>query len=156
VVEAAIASQRTDGKMPEYQWTTEDCAAADAQGWNLFESHGDMVELQIQRDDEGGVFADDEAAAKHVQVMADVGDPVAIRAIQALIAAGSSQVALYALKVPEGKLPQRAVAPVVARFRADGAFNAANQRMRKVIEQQPPSAASSNAAGSLCSVAGGR
>jgi hypothetical protein len=115
-----------------------------------------MVELQIQRDDEGGVFADDEAAAKHVQVMADVGDPVAIRAIQALIAAGSSQVALYALKVPEGKLPQRAVAPVVARFRADGAFNAANQRMRKVIEQQPPSAASSNAAGSLCSVAGGR
>lgn len=35
-------------------------------------------------------------------------------------------------------LEEPAVAPVVARFRADGDFNAANQRMRKVIEQQAP------------------
>jgi hypothetical protein len=85
-------------KAPEVLWTSEYSRVADPQGWNLFES---ASELQIQRDDEAGLFADDEAAAKHVQAMADVGDPLAIRAIQALIAAGSSNVGLYGLTVPK-------------------------------------------------------
>lgn len=31
------------------------------QGWDLFEAHGDVIELQLQRDDESGVFKDDDA-----------------------------------------------------------------------------------------------
>ncbi|MGF6603991.1 hypothetical protein P3T23_008746 [Paraburkholderia sp. GAS448] len=97
--DGARAAGPEGGKPSEGLWTSEYSAAADHQGWNLFECCG---ELQIQRDAEAAVFADDASAARHVQAMADVGNPVAIRAIHALIAAGSSNVALYGLKAPEG------------------------------------------------------
>ncbi|MDR5799079.1 MULTISPECIES: hypothetical protein [Caballeronia] len=93
----------TKTALKEYKWTKEDSAVADAGGWGLFESLGNSLELQLQRCDEAAVFENDEAVATHVQTMADRGDPVAIRAIQALVAAGSSDVVRFGLKVPDGE-----------------------------------------------------
>lgn len=90
--------------VPAYEWKKEDSGAAEAQGWNLFESHGDTVELQLQRVDEAEVFGDDCAAAKHVQQLADSGDQVAVRAIRALVATGSSDVARFGLTLPEAQV----------------------------------------------------
>lgn len=96
----------TETDLKEYKWTKEDSAAADAGGWGLFESLGNSLELQLQRCDEAAVFENDEAVATHVQTMADRGDPVAIRAIQALVAAGSSDVVRFAEGAGRGKMHQ--------------------------------------------------
>ncbi|KVV40959.1 hypothetical protein WT27_13635 [Burkholderia territorii] len=86
--------------LPDYEWTTEDSAAAKAQGWDIFESSGDTFELRLQRRDDDAVFANDEAAARHVQMMADLGHAIATRAIRALVAAGSPDIARWSLVVP--------------------------------------------------------
>ncbi|VWC58996.1 MULTISPECIES: hypothetical protein [Burkholderia cepacia complex] len=75
-------------------WTAPYISAATAQGWNLFDS---SAGVQIECDDEAGVFGDDESAADHVKAMASGGDPVAIRAFQALVAAGNTDVNCYGL-----------------------------------------------------------
>lgn len=38
----------------------------DSKGWDLIEAHGDVVELQLQRDDEVGKFANDDEVWAHV------------------------------------------------------------------------------------------
>lgn len=59
----------TEKASDAYHLTKEAREEAQEQGWHLFasprstsEAHGDVIELQIQRDDESGVFEDDDAA----------------------------------------------------------------------------------------------
>lgn len=104
--EAAVAEQANT--LPKYQWTKGDSAAADARGWGLFESSGNSLELQLQRSGEDSFFVDDEAVATHVQMLANFGDPTATHAVQALIAAESSDVERFKLRLPEAKLPESA------------------------------------------------
>ena len=104
--EAAVAEQANT--LPKYQWTKGDSAAADARGWGLFESSGNSLELQLQRSDEDSFFDNDEAAATHVQMLANFGDLTATHAVQALIAAASSDVERFKLGLPEAKLPESA------------------------------------------------
>ncbi|WP_199031419.1 hypothetical protein [Ralstonia sp. ASV6] len=87
-------------KAPGHHWTEADSDAAAAQSWNLFETYGDKRELRLQCVDEDCEFPNDEAAAQHVKDMAENGDPVAIRAIRALIATCSEDVVRFDLHMP--------------------------------------------------------
>ncbi|HEX7243413.1 MAG TPA: hypothetical protein VF263_24225 [Longimicrobiaceae bacterium] len=62
-------------------WDLEDANAADDQGWNIFENHGEGHAWQLQRDDSAALFADDDAAWTFVRVRAATGDFVAARAL---------------------------------------------------------------------------
>ncbi|HEP6430584.1 TPA: hypothetical protein VDB83_004907 [Burkholderia cenocepacia] len=61
-------------------WTSEDCAIADKQGWNLFDVDGSGY-LEIQRDDEAQVFESDDDALAYVREQAQGGCPVALKAM---------------------------------------------------------------------------
>lgn len=76
----------------EFEWTREDSAAARLQGWDIFEAHGHKVEIQLQRLDESETFQSDVAAASYVQMMANSGDALAIRAIKHLLAVNSPDI----------------------------------------------------------------
>ena len=78
-------------------WTKEDSIAASKQGWCVFESVGDEVEFQLQREDEMEVFASDDDAAAFVKAKALEGDALAKKAIGVLIQSGSSDVKRYSL-----------------------------------------------------------
>jgi len=78
-------------------WTKEDSIAASKQGWCVFESVGDEVELQLQREDEMEVFASDDEAALFVKTKAAEGDAIAQKAIAYLQQAGSSDIERFAL-----------------------------------------------------------
>jgi hypothetical protein len=88
-------------EMGEFIWSADNAAAASAQGWNLFEAQGDFVELQFQRDDEADVFADDAEAAKHLAKLVEQHDPLAIAAVAALLASGSSDILRFKFTLPE-------------------------------------------------------
>lgn len=45
-------------------WTGDDSQQAMAEGWDIFEAHGDKIELQIQRIDETAILEDDGHAWK--------------------------------------------------------------------------------------------
>jgi hypothetical protein len=61
-------------------WTRRYGRAALAQGWAVFEVNGGGVE--IERDDEAGIFADDEAAVDFVGAAALRGDKGALAALR--------------------------------------------------------------------------
>ena len=66
-------------------WTPELSGQADKQGWNLFECSGSVGgDLQLQRDDEMGVFESDEQAWKFVVTQAENKDILAITALSEL------------------------------------------------------------------------
>ncbi len=84
--------------MSKTKWTGADSAAASKQGWDLFQSEGGKVEeLQLQCDDEAGIFKTDDEAAAFVKTQAEAGDELAIKAIQRLIDVGSSDVGRFSL-----------------------------------------------------------
>lgn len=91
---AAAFTQKT-------QWTGEDSVAASEQGWDIFESSGDVVELQLQRNDEMGIFASDDEAALFVKTRAAEGDPLAQKAIAHLLQSGSSDIERFSLLADE-------------------------------------------------------
>ncbi|WP_396334134.1 hypothetical protein [Burkholderia anthina] len=64
------------------EWTDEDCAVADEQGWNLFNIDDATGRGEIQRDDEVSVFASDDAAIEFVRKRAEAGDLVAVKALE--------------------------------------------------------------------------
>lgn len=81
---------------PKPKWTVKDCKAAAKQGWGIFETVGRSEETEksivngkpyghrpyeLQRDDEAGVFNDDDAAHKFVRKAAKKGDELATRAL---------------------------------------------------------------------------
>lgn len=85
----------------EAEWSSSDSALADQQGWNLFGADAEKTILHLERDDEAGIFDSDEAAAMHVQRLANAGDPVAVKAIRLLVAASSSSVTEFGLRLPD-------------------------------------------------------
>jgi hypothetical protein len=87
-------------EMGAYIWSADSSAAASAQGWNLFEARGDFAELQFQRDDEAEIFSDDAEAAKHLAKLVEQNDPLAIAAVTALLASGSSDILRFKLTLP--------------------------------------------------------
>ncbi len=60
-------------RFPDY-----DAAAAQAEGWGMFETEG---RYQLQRDDEADVFESDGAAIIHVALRASMGDKMHCEAI---------------------------------------------------------------------------
>lgn len=78
-------------------WTKEDSIAASEQGWCIFKSVGDKVELQLQREDGMEVFASDDEAALFVKTKAADGIVLAQKAILYLKQEGSSDVERFAL-----------------------------------------------------------
>ncbi|ABO60221.1 hypothetical protein Bcep1808_7344 (plasmid) [Burkholderia vietnamiensis G4] len=62
-------------------WTSEDCAIADVQGWNIFDVDGTGY-LEIQKDDEAQVFESDDDAVAYVRERAQGGCPVALKAMK--------------------------------------------------------------------------
>ncbi|GBG14319.1 chemotaxis protein CheY [Novimethylophilus kurashikiensis] len=64
-------------------WTTADSAAAQADGWDLFETIVDgKVVLSLQRDDDEDSFPDDAAALSFVRNAASTGNRVALKALE--------------------------------------------------------------------------
>lgn len=80
-----IALSKTPLPKPlEVVWPPECSLAASQEGWDLFECGSALV--QIQRDDDLSVFADDAAAVAHVLEHATAGSALHLRAM--LIALG--------------------------------------------------------------------
>lgn len=51
------------------KWTKQDSTAAAAQGWGVFEIWDtDRLQLEIQRDNDSGIFTTDEAAREFVKM----------------------------------------------------------------------------------------
>ncbi|HDR9174329.1 hypothetical protein VI03_25415 [Burkholderia vietnamiensis] len=63
------------------EWTREDSAAANAEGWNLFCLDRDREILQLQRCDDTGAFTEDLEAIAFVMRRAEAGNPVARKAL---------------------------------------------------------------------------
>lgn len=66
-------------------WGDKERLAASEEGWNLFDANG---RLEVERDDEKGLFADDEEAKAHVLSMAERGFSPAINALAAIVRSG--------------------------------------------------------------------
>lgn len=78
------------------QWNMYDRALAEFQGWNLFEAEGG---LELQQNDDLKLFENDQHAAMYVKQSAAVGNLVAKKAIQVLVARQSCSVVRYGLQV---------------------------------------------------------
>lgn len=63
----------------ESMWETKHSAQASAQGWDIFECDG---AVQLQADDEAGVFCSDEDALAFVVSQAAKGDELARLALE--------------------------------------------------------------------------
>jgi len=75
-----VKERPTAGELP--RWDGRASAAAARQGWNLFEvSASGPCPVELQRDDEAGVFAHDAEAHAHVMARAAAGDWVARQAL---------------------------------------------------------------------------
>lgn len=77
---AALDSEPMSERMTEAEWTIEHGEEAESQGWNIFES--DERGLEIQRDDEAGIFDTDEDAVKYVERQAARGNECAASALR--------------------------------------------------------------------------
>lgn len=70
--------------IPNTIWTPADSAAAVAQGYDLFETllpECPVEVMLLQRDDDAGIFDDDDDALRHVIMRAGHGDPLALKAL---------------------------------------------------------------------------
>jgi len=99
------------------EWTPEDIAVAQRQGWDIFETNRNEDDAQemvngkpyghrpfeLQRDDEQGVFADDAEAHAFVRAAAQTGDKVAQRALAFLEKYSPAE---YAAVMAAPELPQ--------------------------------------------------
>lgn len=64
-------------------WTAEDSATAQSQGWDLFEaSCGGKIVLLIERCDDSDIFDSDDQAIDHVCARAAEGDELAAKALR--------------------------------------------------------------------------
>lgn len=73
----------TTADRPSDNWTAEDSAIAQSQGWDLFKaSCGGLIVLLIERCDDREIFADDDQAIEHVRARAAEGDEVAAKALR--------------------------------------------------------------------------
>lgn len=70
------------------EWTNRDSDAACAEGWDIFEAGDGM---QLQRDDDGAVFADDFDAWVHVWEQAQQDSPLHVRALAYLAEASPEE-----------------------------------------------------------------
>lgn len=64
-----------------FDWSPAYHRAALAQGWGVFDANG---KHQLQKDDEAGIFEDDDQAWEHVVTQAKAGDPLCAHALQFL------------------------------------------------------------------------
>jgi hypothetical protein len=64
-------------------WRDQDCAAADADGWNIF--NAGEPDARLERDDAASVFPDDGSVWLQVRSQALAGVPLSIRALAHLL-----------------------------------------------------------------------
>jgi hypothetical protein len=64
-------------------WRDQDCAAPDAEGWNIF--NAGESDARLERDDEASIFPDDGSVWQQVRNQALAGVPLAIRALAHLL-----------------------------------------------------------------------
>lgn len=55
------------------RWMRSYARSAEREGWGIFSTGGEFGPFEIQRDDEAGIFADDDAALVHVIDLAERG-----------------------------------------------------------------------------------